>query len=321
MKNVRKYAVAYFAIQGLGVFAWWAVLFFVPESRQYFRLDPASDTSLLAFWLPDLAFLGFGSLVTAWLIRSASRYAGHAVWLVSGAVAYAMLYCFSSSLMTDAGWLGVVLMFPAMIWSGNFAIGITMADGMFREAPVSSERWILTKTTIQIVVVWSVILVVMPYLITIVEDKLGIRRLEFSLQRPLAAVIFVAASSIGLASAYFMSKIGRGTPLPLDHARNLVICGPYAWVRNPMAVSGIGQGLAVALFLGSPLVTIYALTGSLIWQFIFRPPEEDNLAARFGAEYEAYRKEVKCWIPRFTGYQTVGTVDSSNSIVSPLGRM
>jgi protein-S-isoprenylcysteine O-methyltransferase Ste14 len=321
MKKIRLYASVYFAIQGLGVFAWWAVLFLIPASRQYFRLDPSSDTSLLAFWLPDLVFLGVGSFATASLLWTDSRYARHAVWLVSGAIAYAMFYCLSSALMTDVGWLGVVLMFPAMIWSGNFAIGTTMADGMFREATESSSGWIVTKTSIQIVVAWSVILLVMPYLITLVEDKLGISRLAFPMQRPLAAAVFVAVSSIGLTSAYFMSRIGRGTPLPLDHARHLVICGPYAFVRNPMAVSGIGQGLAVALFLGSPLVALYALTGSLIWQFIFRPPEEDNLAERFGSEYQAYRKAVKCWIPRLSRYHTVGTADSSNSIVSPSGRM
>jgi protein-S-isoprenylcysteine O-methyltransferase Ste14 len=94
-----------------------------------------------------------------------------------------------------------------------------------------------------------------------------------------------------------MSRIGKGTPLPLDHATELVVLGPYAYVRNPMAVSGIGQGLAVALFLGSPLVAIYALIGSAIWQFVFRPLEEDDLAARFGGLYENYRAAVKCWVP------------------------
>jgi protein-S-isoprenylcysteine O-methyltransferase Ste14 len=68
-----------------------------------------------------------------------------------------------------------------------------------------------------------------------------------------------------------------------------------------MAISGVGQGLAVGLFLGSPLVLIYALMGGLIWQLIFRPLEEDNLQARFGSDYEDYRREVKCWSlpPRF----------------------
>jgi protein-S-isoprenylcysteine O-methyltransferase Ste14 len=130
------------------------------------------------------------------------------------------------------------------------------------------------------------------------EDKLGIDRLEFPAQRLIASILFVIISLPGVWSAMVMSTKGKGTPLPLDHATDLVISGPYRYVRNPMAVSGIGQGLTVALFLGSPIVAIYALMGSAIWQLIFRPLEEDDLEARFGNEFDKYRSKVRCWIPR-----------------------
>ncbi len=100
-----------------------------------------------------------------------------------------------------------------------------------------------------------------------------------------------------------MSKIGRGTPLPLDYAPNLVAKGAYSYVRNPMAISGIGQGLAVGLFLGSPLVLLYALMGAFIWQIIFRPLEETDLQNRFGEDYEDYCKNVRCWIPNLKPYK------------------
>ncbi|HLL99752.1 MAG TPA: isoprenylcysteine carboxylmethyltransferase family protein, partial [Pyrinomonadaceae bacterium] len=122
-------------------------------------------------------------------------------------------------------------------------------------------------------------------------------------QSPLAVALFVGISLLGLSSAVTMSKIGKGTPLPLDSARNLVVAGTYAFVRNPMAVSGVGQGLAVGLYLGSPLVLIYALMGGLIWQLIFRPLEETNLHQRFGAEYEEYCRKVRCWIPNRKSYK------------------
>jgi protein-S-isoprenylcysteine O-methyltransferase Ste14 len=70
-----------------------------------------------------------------------------------------------------------------------------------------------------------------------------------------------------------------------------------------MAVSGVGQGLAVALLLGSPLVAIYALMGSLVWQLIFRPLEEAELLTRFGAPYQLYTDQVRCWIPRTSQYR------------------
>lgn len=321
MRKVRIAAALYFLVQGVGVFVWWALLFFAPATRRYFVLEPGSENSLLAFWLADLAFMGAGSLVAAWLCFAESQFRTIAAWFVTGSVSYAVLYCFAFALRTDAGWLGVVLMFPAMIWSGVFSVGMTFERTMFRRSATGPSGWILFKTFSQIVIVWSLILVVFPYMITLVEAKLGIPRLEFPFQKPLAFVLLVVISSLGVWAAYVMATIGKGTPLPLDHAPNLVIRGPYAFVRNPMAVSGIGQGLAVALFLGSPLVAAYAITGSLIWQLIFRPLEEDDLLLRFGEPYAGYCSNVKCWLPRTRAYQIDGTTDSSNSMVSPSGRM
>ncbi len=301
--KVRRSAAIYFAVQGLAVIVWWCVLFSIPASRQYFILERDSELSLLAFWLADLAFLGLGSLAAAWLCFRNHEYSQIASWFVTGAVSYGAIYCLAFAMITDYGWIGVTLMLPAMIWSGVFAVGMSFEKAMFREAAETSTGWIVFKTFTQIVVVWSIILNVVPYLITILEDKLGIARLDFPFQKPISVVLFVALSSIGVYGAYIMSRIGKGTPLPLDHAKNLVVRGPYAWVRNPMAVSGVGQGLAVALFLGSPLVALYALMGSFIWQLIFRPLEEENLAARFGGQYEEYKNAVRCWRPRVSAFE------------------
>jgi protein-S-isoprenylcysteine O-methyltransferase Ste14 len=76
-----------------------------------------------------------------------------------------------------------------------------------------------------------------------------------------------------------------------------VIAGPYRYVRNPMAVAGIAQGVAVGLLLGSWLVVIWALCGSLVWNSLIRPFEEEDLEKRFGDDFRAYRDHVKCWVP------------------------
>lgn len=279
------------------------MLVFLPASRSWFQMGE-SESVLLSFWLPDLVFLALGSLAAAFLCFGRHNFSGIAVWFVVGLITYASAYTFSFALMTDTGWLGVVFMIPAMIWSGVFAVGLPpVSDYMFRRAAPAKTNWILTKTFTQIVVVWSLILVVIPYLITQVEAKLGIPNFIFPMQKIISALLFVAVSSLGIYSAYLMSKIGKGTPLPLDHAPYLVIKGAYAYVRNPMAVSGIGQGIAVALFLGSPLVFIYAIMGSLVWQVIFRPLEEEDMRERFGKEYEDYCENVKCWIPNLKAFR------------------
>lgn len=300
MKVLRNASI-YYLLQGVAVLVWWIGIWYSLSFRSLFILDRGYETSLLAFWLADISFIGAGSVLVSIMIWRSSQFALISAWFVTGAVSYAGLYCLVYAYLTDTGWLGVVLMMPAMILSGVFAVGMSFSREMFRPNASSSTSWIIVKTFIQIVVVWSIILVVLPYVITLVEDKL-IPRLSFQYQHVVASVFFVVISFPGVWAAYTMSTIGKGTPLPLDHANKLVIRGPYAYVRNPMALSGIGQGLAVALFLGSPLVAAYALMGSAIWQMVFRPLEEDELEGRFGADYQEYRAKVMCWIPRYSPF-------------------
>lgn len=298
--KIQKSASIYFAFQGVAVIAWWFLLIVVPTSRKYFQMGD-NETILLAFWLPDLFFLALGSLVVGVLIAVNHGFKLIGVWFVVGTISYATIYCLSFAWMTDTGWLGVVAMFPAMIVSGNFGIGLTpfFEKIMFRHSKDGKTGWILAKTLTQIIVIWALILVVFPLIVVQIETKIGIPRFSFPYQTILGIILFPLVSSIGLGSAYSMAKIGRGTPLPMDTASKLVVSGIYKYVRNPMAISGIGQGLLVGFILGSPLVLLYALLGGFIWQFIYRPLEEDDLLKKFGADYEDYQQKVRCWVPRF----------------------
>src|SRR5688572_17509308 len=97
--KVRYAAAAYFALQGLAVIGWWAVLLVVPASRRYFLLDRNSDVSLMAFWLADLSFLGIGSLAAAWLCLRDHGYKHIASWFVTGAISYVAVYCLTLAVM------------------------------------------------------------------------------------------------------------------------------------------------------------------------------------------------------------------------------
>ncbi|WP_323127765.1 methyltransferase family protein [Brevibacterium pigmentatum] len=92
-------------------------------------------------------------------------------------------------------------------------------------------------------------------------------------------------------------------------AHHLVNRGPYAFVRNPMAIAGIVQGVSMGLLIGSWLVVVYALIGSLLWNWLIRPHEEADLIERFGDEYRDYAKRVRCWWPTFS------TAESSPDLV------
>ncbi|MEO8621262.1 MAG: isoprenylcysteine carboxylmethyltransferase family protein [bacterium] len=107
---------------------------------------------------------------------------------------------------------------------------------------------------------------------------------------------------IGL--ALFVSSLrrfatdGKGTLAPWDPPRQLVIAGPYRYVRNPM-ISGVAFILiGEALMLVSRPHATWALT-FLIINCIYIPLlEEPQLEQRFGASYTDYCNHVPRLIPR-----------------------
>lgn len=173
-----------------------------------------------------------------------------------------------------------------------------------RQARPASAAWNVLKTSFQMIVFWMMFLAVFPLFVIWMEDQAGLSSWRFAgpWWRISGSVLFLAASALGVISAATMAIIGRGTPLPLDCPRELVVRGPYRFVRNPMALAGISQGIAVGLYFGSPIVVLYALAGGPVWNYLVRPWEEKDLDNRFGESFRTYQREVRCWCPRLTPY-------------------
>jgi protein-S-isoprenylcysteine O-methyltransferase Ste14 len=93
---------------------------------------------------------------------------------------------------------------------------------------------------------------------------------------------------------------GLGTPFPGAPTQNLVIGGPYRYVRNPMYLAVIAIILGQAAILGSVSLVVYAAILWLVVASFVRFYEEPALSATYGERYAAYRRNVKAWLPRVT---------------------
>jgi len=99
-------------------------------------------------------------------------------------------------------------------------------------------------------------------------------------------------------------RIGKGTLAPWAPTKQLVIKGPYRYVRNPMILGVMTVLLGEALSLWSKNIFIWAGAFFLINTIYFILYEEPNLEKRFGEEYRRYKKHVSRWLPHVKPYQS-----------------
>jgi len=115
----------------------------------------------------------------------------------------------------------------------------------------------------------------------------------------LGVIVAVFGVSLALWCVLVFAVVGRGTPLPFDPPRRLVVRGPYRFVRNPMAV-GVGSALTgAALFYESWNLAAFAGVFFLIIHLFVVLYEEPTLRRTFGDEYAAYCDAVRRWWPRW----------------------
>jgi protein-S-isoprenylcysteine O-methyltransferase Ste14 len=118
----------------------------------------------------------------------------------------------------------------------------------------------------------------------------------------IALALAIALFSLGAATyawcVWDFAAFGRGTPLPIDAPKRLVVRGLYRYTRNPMYVGVLAVVLAWAVLFGSPALLAYAIALGGAFHLFVVLYEERRLDALFGVEYARYRAEVGRWLPR-----------------------
>jgi protein-S-isoprenylcysteine O-methyltransferase Ste14 len=122
--------------------------------------------------------------------------------------------------------------------------------------------------------------------------------------RWLAAVPSVLGFAVALRCIWDFGWTGRGTPAPFVPPRRLVVVGFYRYVRNPMYVGFAAGWIGLWVIFGHPdlrLITAIAAVALGVNLFVIFY-EEPTLQRMFGEQYEEYRRNVRRWWPRVTGW-------------------
>lgn len=198
---------------------------------------------------------------------------------------------------------------PLIQLSDRWLIGEAVAAATCLAPGVLLGRWTATDThlskraTLQVVGFAGLLYYVLPELIFTITagdwDEL--------LSRPrwhllLAGVLLVPVTAMALQAVVEFTKHG-GTPVPLDPPKQLVTTGPYAFVANPMQLSGTILLAAWGALLREPAIIAAAIMGAIFSAGVAAWSENRDLSRRFGDGWMRYRDGVRFWIPRWRPMQ------------------
>jgi protein-S-isoprenylcysteine O-methyltransferase Ste14 len=114
----------------------------------------------------------------------------------------------------------------------------------------------------------------------------------------IGVLITVAGAAVLVNAFVRFAWEGRGTPAPVAPTEELVITGPYRWVRNPMYLAVVAAIIGQALLLRQVSLLIYAAVVAAAFLTFVKLYEERVLSERYGEAYRSYRAAVPGWIPR-----------------------
>ena len=298
----RRLGAAFYLFTAISTIVWIVSLVFVPRTKDLTLGSAINERLVWVFILPDV----ISALVLAtWLapaVLKASQSVPAISWMHVGAQGYGWAMSIGLTVLDPNAYWGLVLMTFSVGSALAFALRfqeIDMLWGYFKFTPApdrdSTANW--HRALLQTLLMWIIFLGILPGAIAFGEYHLGFSRnwIVGDWRLSLGVLMFTVGTVIGLCSGYAMTREGNGTPLPSECTRNLIISGPYRFIRNPMAFSGIIQGVAVGLMIGSSLVSVYSVLGGIWWEVLVRWREEQHLEESFGEEYVAYRNRVPCW--------------------------
>jgi protein-S-isoprenylcysteine O-methyltransferase Ste14 len=145
------------------------------------------------------------------------------------------------------------------------------------------------------------ILVFIPFIV------LYITGYEFKLNNAylltIGIFLLLGGFTLAIITTRLFASLGKGTAAPWNPPKNLVIAGPYRYVRNPMLTSVFIMQIAEILIFNSTEIFWIFITFLILNMFYFPLVEEKKLECRFGKDYIEYKRNVPRYIPRLIAWQ------------------
>jgi len=245
------------------------------------------------FGMPLSIFIGWviswGVVVTVLLGKLPTPHARF--WLLGGVLLFDLLAMplLGPNIQLSAHWwigelIVIALCLAPMLWLGHWTLSWTR---------VCWRAFLLS------IAFGSVTLTLTPYF---AGDSLPGNLVGYSSAPPfellLNLTLLFFASVPAVAGVVAFAKLGKGTPIPFDPPRKLVMTGVYSYLANPIQLGIVASLWLMATF--TEIDVYYMLVGVAIVYCvgIARWSETGDMEQRFGSEWLDYKKRVRNWLPR-----------------------
>jgi len=153
----------------------------------------------------------------------------------------------------------------------------------------------LLTLLIALIYALSVILI-FPLIFIRLNSYFSLPVYSFLVLKILGVILILVGGVSWLYCAGLFHFIGKGTPVPTDPPKKLVIRGFYRYTRNPMYINVLILTLGYFFFFGQLMLLVYLFLLAGYFQLFITLYEEPTLKKKFGQDYEKYLKRVRRWI-------------------------
>ena len=140
------------------------------------------------------------------------------------------------------------------------------------------------------------VLVIFPLVFIKTNDYFSFPIYSNSLIKYLGIVLIILGGLFWFYCINLFFFIGKGTPVPINPPKKIIVNGLYKFSRNPMYVSTLVILFGYLLVFGRILLLIYLFLDFLFLNLFIVLYEEPTLKRKFGKDYFNYCNKVPRWL-------------------------
>jgi protein-S-isoprenylcysteine O-methyltransferase Ste14 len=116
---------------------------------------------------------------------------------------------------------------------------------------------------------------------------------------PAIGLLFLAPGALLCGWCVLRFVKARGTPVPFNPPKELIVSGPYLWMRNPMVTGVFACLFGLGFFIHSLSMVLFWTPAYILAHVVeLKRVEEPELERRFGDTYTRYKDTVPMFLPR-----------------------